>query len=250
MPCLKSDSDTIRGRNTFYNYPVHGACPGQCENCQSVSLQAFTLVEVLVCLAVIGILATLSIPTYIEAKAKVRSIQCSQNLKEWGIGTALFIHDSDGWLPVDGSSNGRSTKAGWYIDLPPYLNLPPYSQWSWRTNSSGRPPQSPYICPSNRRISDGINLFHYTLNRHVNGSGTGLRIRHDQVRYPARTIWLFDNGRKAAVASRSNLHTNIHSRGANLLLLDGHVENRNASDYLDPITQKHTLNIRDLRWYP
>lgn len=250
MPFLKSDSDTVPGRIAFYNYSGHWRWRRETGTCRPDSPLAFTLVEVLVCLAVIGILTTLSIPTYIEAKARVRSIQCSQNLKEWGIGTALFIHDSDGWLPVDGSSNGRSTKAGWYIDLPPYLNLPPYSQWSWRTNSSGRPPRSPYICPSNPRISDGINLFHYTLNRHVNGSGTGLRIRHDQVRYPSRTIWLFDNGRKAAVASRFNLHTNLHSQGANLLLLDGHVENRNASDYLDPITRQHTLNIGELRWDP
>jgi prepilin-type processing-associated H-X9-DG protein len=203
-----------------------------------------------VVIAIMGIVSSLVLPHAARLKARVKSVQCGQNLRQWGLATHLFIQDSDGWLPPDGSSNGRSTRAGWYIDLPPYVNLPPYSQWPWRTNSTQRPPQSAYLCPSNRRISDGVNLFHYTLNRHVNGSGAGLRVRLDQVRSPVQTIWLFDNGRKAAVASRSNLHTNLHLNGANILLLDGHVEHRDRGDYLDGETGEPKGRIGELIWEP
>lgn len=214
------------------------------------SNQAFALIELLVVIGILAVLTSLSFPVFFKVKEKVRAVQCAHHLRQWGLATHLFADDSDGWLPQDGSSNGRSTQAGWYIDLPPYVHFPPYSQWPWRTNHLENPPPSIFLCPSNKKRSDGVNLFHYALNRHVNGSGAGLRIRVDQVRFPSRTIWLFDNGKKAAVASRSNLHTHIHAKGANILLLDGHVEHKKASSWINPSTQQFKITVDDLLWFP
>jgi prepilin-type processing-associated H-X9-DG protein len=40
---------------------------------------------------------------------------------------------------------------------------------------------------------------------------------------PSRTVWLFDNAQRAAVAGPRNLHRTAHRSAANVLFLDGGV---------------------------
>ena len=74
------------------------------------------------------------------------------------------------------------------------MGLPPYAEVPWRTNAGIAPGQSVWICPGNPRRSNGNNLFHYCLNEHVNGIGTGNQVKITAVRQPTATVWLFDNG--------------------------------------------------------
>jgi hypothetical protein len=74
------------------------------------------------------------------------------------------------------------------------MGLPPYAEMQWRTNACIAPGQSVWICPGNPRRSNGNNLFHYCLNEHVNGIGTGNQVKITAVRQPTATVWLFDNG--------------------------------------------------------
>ena len=66
------------------------------------------------------------------------------------------------------------------------------------------------------------NLFHYCLNEHVNGIGSGNQVKLGSVRQPALVVWLFDNGKLAGVAQQNNVHTNLHGHGAQFSFLDGH----------------------------
>src|SRR5882762_9311489 len=61
---------------------------------------AFTLVELLVVLAIIGILAALLLPALSRAKRKALNITCVSQLKQLGIATRLYAEDSNGKLPV------------------------------------------------------------------------------------------------------------------------------------------------------
>jgi prepilin-type N-terminal cleavage/methylation domain-containing protein/prepilin-type processing-associated H-X9-DG protein len=59
-------------------------------------LSAFTLVELLVALAIIGILAGLLLPTLARGKQSARRAKCVSNLRQLGIAMQLYWNDYDG----------------------------------------------------------------------------------------------------------------------------------------------------------
>lgn len=157
--------------------------------------KAFTLIELLVVIAIIAILASLLLPALSKAKHSSKTTVCRSNLRQWGLATQLFVVDNDDLLPQDGTPNpgNSSTNVGWYIDLPKQMNLPRYHDMPWRTNASIQPGNVVWICPANPRRSNGNNLFHYSLNENVNGTGGGNQVTLSSLPNPAGIVWLYDS---------------------------------------------------------
>ena len=70
--------------------------------------QNFTLVELLVVIAVIAILASMVLPALRSALDKARAIQCTNNQKQLGTATFLYTDDNKGYMP-DNSAPASST---------------------------------------------------------------------------------------------------------------------------------------------
>jgi prepilin-type N-terminal cleavage/methylation domain-containing protein len=79
----------------------------------------FTLLELLVVLAIIGLLATLLIPSLKRAKGAAQSAACKNNLHQIGIAIRLYVDDFEkyplGWFEETVISNGVSLRVarGW-----------------------------------------------------------------------------------------------------------------------------------------
>lgn len=100
----------------------------------------FTLVELLIVIAIIAILASLLLPALNKAKQKAHGIVCVNNLKTLGQIYAMYTTDFNGWFPY--ATNGTW---GWH-DL--FFNLAYIKQKKVKINSRNFKHKLLY-CPSN-----------------------------------------------------------------------------------------------------
>ena len=61
--------------------------------------RAFTLIEIMVVLAIIGLLAAILFPVFATARAMARRTSCVSQLRQIGMGFAMYGQDNDDLLP-------------------------------------------------------------------------------------------------------------------------------------------------------
>lgn len=94
--------------------------PAVFDRCSRRKRLAFTLVELLVVIAVIGVLVALLLPAVQHARESARRTQCQNNLRQMVIGLHHFA-DTHGHLPSAYEAAGTNPGWGWGSAILPYL---------------------------------------------------------------------------------------------------------------------------------
>lgn len=119
--------------------------------------RAFTLIELLTVIAIIGILAAILIPVIGRARESAKSARCISNLRQVGVAFRAYADENRGRLPTVGHSGispyyNRDARHIQHA-LHPYLGLPRARSWS--TAMAEAVYSAVFDCPSYKGAPDG-----------------------------------------------------------------------------------------------
>lgn len=170
---------------------------------------AFSLIELLVVIVIIGIIAALFMPAFGRAREGAQRAMCVSNLRQIGIAFQMYLSDHDFAFPPKFVTGPPAQY--WFDFLVPYLddlkvfNCPDYpkSEFNWS------------------HMSYGINHAGITNYPVETGKDTS------QIISPSLCILVADNSNSSSgnyywIDRSSNIGTR-HSGGCNVLFVDNHV---------------------------
>lgn len=221
----------------------------------------FTLIEMLVVIAIIGVLAALLLSALSQAKEKARRADCLSRQKQWLVAFKTYVDEQEeGFIPREGSLpygevlldnwsqiSSPNSNDVWYNALPAYFTLKPASYYEPPARrASFYERQNLIHCPAAafpakvRRPNFVFALFSLSMNSHLIRAGEGPTIKFARIEnYDASRFVLFlDNrlegeakvhpaqedanlGQPASYADRFSAR---HGKGGNLAFADGHVQ--------------------------
>jgi len=200
---------------------------------------SFTLIELLIVIAIIAILAGLLLPALSKSKELSQQISCKNKERQLGIATQMYTLDHNCYLPCGSSSVGVQ---GWEGKLLGYFQ------------TNGSVPTQPYFhCPASKEgciTSNNPNRWlGYGMNAYITNMYTTSYSGHKSVanitwiEHPSNLLLLCDcetriydgTGREHAIFQTYTLKVtpvdvNIdslawrHSTKNNILFIDGHVQ--------------------------
>lgn len=131
-----------------------------CSQCRCVpgKRRGFTLIELLVVIAIIAILIGLLVPAVQKVREAAARTQCTNNLKQLGLGLQSY-HDTFKKFP----SEGTSSPVTWVVRLLPYIEQGPLYNQMWPLIQAGNyagaralaTPLPILLCPSRRDTAVG-----------------------------------------------------------------------------------------------
>jgi prepilin-type N-terminal cleavage/methylation domain-containing protein/prepilin-type processing-associated H-X9-DG protein len=181
----------------------------------------FTLIEMLVVIAIIAVLAAILFPVLSKARAKARQATCASNLKQLAMAVEMYSADWDDMFPGAPNGEGGSGVYGgwiWYgdFDVPhaDYFEVAKGALYGYTRN------RDIYVCPQDRSRSGCT----YELNGLLRWGFIG------SVEMPADTIlFVPENDHGTANDGYFDLEVGDwplpdHNDGTNCAFVDGHVK--------------------------
>ena len=125
--------------------------------------QNFTLIELLIVIAIILILVSLLLPALGSARKKAMEIQCRSNLKQVFTGLSMYASDYT-WYPISYTDNQEGWNQGyWSMKILPYVEQKTRKPKSWAEACSMR--NSGILkCPSLVVPQNSTDLNCYSMN--------------------------------------------------------------------------------------
>lgn len=207
--------------------------PNLLPSCPTKSNAAFTLIELLTVIAIIGILAGILIPVVGKVRSTARKATCIANMRNFAIAMNFYTQDNKDTYPDTSSANPAGNwifeLAGWGDKTKPdylgirYINSS--NNTSLITISTGR--DSLMLCKQNilnSGLTSSSGATTYAL------CSTVSKKRTTNAAHPTRTALAvesaLDSTQKSwelTANSSKGMAVNIHGPRSNVVYLDGHV---------------------------
>lgn len=192
---------------------------------------AFTLVELLVVVAILSVLAALLMPALVQAQRAARQIACASQQKQINYGFVMYQNDFNGRFPFWGGLQNSATVTNWsydlnrlYLESPRVFKCPSLSAGGINhplTNGNKdivRYPTNPFIINTYQYIGYGYNNYGIGSGFLVASGGVYLispgnsnnaindyrSARISEIKRPAQTLVIADSFN----ASRGNMGIN------------------------------------------
>ncbi len=210
------------------------------------SREAFTLIEMLCVIAIIGVLSALVLPALARGQARAKRVECLNNLREMGVAFHGFMHDHNSRFPMEvpareGGSlefvQGSYQLAGRF-----YFG---YQHFRPLANELGTP--QILVCPSDTRqaATNFPTLRNANLSYFV--GVTAQYLKPDTILSGDRNLtndWAERSSLLHAATSPLRWTAQMHQFRGNLLFSDAHVEEENDVGLI--LNYKQRAEVQDI----